>query len=242
MKRTSFVLLLVVGFAGIAVLWSENSAQAQFRVGVRAPGRWYRPGGYGYRGYGGWGWNAGASTVAGGYGEGMSQVIRAQGQANKDNAQAQLTREEARTKNIENNKKAADTYWAMKDRYRQQKEEGYRRDAERAAKNRTNLDSSGVRPRYQGLGPHDFDSVTGRILWPEVLQAPSFEEYRTKLDDLFEHLTLTGGAAGSKNSEEIKSTTTAMRGALKQQISDLPPADYMAARKFIDGLAYEGRS
>ncbi|TWU13926.1 hypothetical protein CA54_27680 [Symmachiella macrocystis] len=244
MKSTSFVLLLVTGFTGVAMLWSENSAQAQYRVRVGGARRWYRPGGYGYGGYGygGWGWNSGASTVAGGYGEGMSQVIRAQGQANKDNAAAQLTREEARTKNIENNKKAADTYWAMKDRYRQQKEEGYQRDAERRAKNRANLESSSNGPRYQGLGPDDFDSVTGKILWPEVLQSPDFEEDRAKLDDLFEHLTLTGGAMGAKTSDEIKSTTVSMRETLKQHVSSMPSADYIAARKFIDGLAYEGRS
>jgi hypothetical protein len=244
MKSTSLVLLLVTGIAGVAMLWSENSAQAQFRVGVGVPGRWYRPGGYGYGGwgYGGWGWNAGASTVAGGYGEGMSQVIRAQGQANKDNAQAQLTLEEARTRNIENNQKAADTYWAMRDQWRQQRDEHWQQASERSARSRANAESNNVRARQQGLGPDDFDSVTGKILWPEVLEAPTFEEYRTKLDDLFQHRTLTGGSAGSNTRAEIRSTTSDMREALRQQISTIPTADYIAARRFIDGLAFEGRS
>lgn len=240
MKRTSFALLLVAGIAGGVVLWNENSAEAQYRVGVGG-GRWYRPGGYGY-GYGGWGWNSGASTVAGGYGEGMSQVIRAQGQANKDDAEARLTREEARTKNIENNQKAADAYWAMKDRYRQHKESERQRNAERAAKNRAKLENADIGPRYQGLGPDGFDSVTGKINWPTVLQTSDFEEYRTKLDQLFEYRTLIGCAAGSTNSKDIKSATDAMRDALKQQITKLSPDDYIDARKFIDGLAYEGRS
>lgn len=238
MNRTSFAILLVVGIAGAALLWSENSAQAQYYV--RGRGAWYRP--YGYGGWGGWGWNAGGGTVAQGYGEGLSQVIRARGQAEKDNAQAQLTWQEVRSKNIENNEKAADAYWAMKERYQQRRETERQQNAERAARNRAQLESAGNSSRMRGLGPDGFDPVTGKINWPLALQAPEFEEYRAKLDQLFEHRTLIGDAAGPEIRQEILATTNAMRDALRQQITSMASEDYIDARKFIDGLAFEGRS
>ncbi len=244
MKNKSWFVLLMGGIAAVVILCSDNATQAQVRVGVGVPGRgWYRPTGYGYGwGYGGWGYNPGASTVAGGYGQGMAEVIRAQGEANQSNAQARLTLEEARTKDIENDKKAADAYWAMRNRWRQEREAQRQENAERAARNRERLASEDSGPRNQGLGPDAFDSVTGQINWPPVLQTPQFDEYRAELNELFEHRTLVGAASGRETSQQIKATTDAMRDELKEQITQMSPDDYIAARKFIDGLAYEGRS
>jgi len=236
-------MMLAFALTGLCLICMENSAQAVIVRGGYG-GRWYHPyyRGYGYGRYGYGGYGYGGGTVAEGYGMGMSQVIRAQGQYNKDAAQAQLTREEARTKNIENNKKAADTYWAMRERHDQYKDQQRQQKKARAEANRAKLEETESAPRYRGLGPDDFDSVTGKINWPELLMQPRYDEYRSKLDDLFEHRTLTGGAAGEANSDAIEDTANAMREALKDQIKDLPADDYIAARKFIDGLAFEGRS
>ncbi len=245
-----FACCSAVILLALTLLGSDPTAEAQVRggaAGVRVGrgygrgyggGRWYVPGGYGYGGYG---WGSGGSTVAEGYGQGMAEVIRAQGQYNQDNAEARLTNEEARTKYIENKKKAADTYWEMKDRHRQYKEEERQREEERAAKGRARLEQNSPSPQRPGLGPDDFDPVTGAIHWPEILQKPEFADSRKQLDSLFEHRSLTGGATGSKNSDAIEATTKAMREQLKKQISTIPAMDYIAAKKFLDGLAYEGQ-
>ncbi len=245
------VLCLVTVTLLAASMWESNdTASAQVRrgrIGRRggiAVGRWYQPYGVygiGYGGYGGYGWGYGGSTVAEGYGRGMADVIRAQAEYNQADAQARLTREEARARYIENKKKAADTYWEMKENHRQYKEEQRRAQEERAARGRAKLEASQTSSKMQGLGPDDFDPVTGKIHWPELLQQPEFDATRAKLNDLFEHRTLTGGAAGEENSDDIEAATDAMRAELKKQIRSVPAMEYMAARKFIDGLAYEGR-
>ncbi len=226
------VLLGVVSAVGVKYVRAQAGLAVGMGLGAATGGRWYQP----------YGWGYGGGTVAEGYGRGMADVIRAQGQYNQAAAEAQLTREEARSRAIENNKKAADTYWAMKENYRKEQEQKRQRLRRRSSANRAKLESAPRSTPQRGLGPDDFDPVTGRIDWPATLQTDNFAKYRKQLDELFEHRTLTGGAAGQDNSEAIKSATTAMRNELKRHITEIPSMEYMAARKFIDGLAYEGRS
>ncbi len=238
MKKTTIGSIVVLS---TLLLGNVYSAQAQVGLAVgmglnaATGGRWYQP--YGYGGYGGY---YGGGTVAEGYGRGMADVIRAQGESNKANAEAQLTREEARARYIDNNKKAADTYWAMKDQYRQEQAAERQRKKERADKNRKKLEYSQAQSQMRGLGPDDFDPVTGKIQWPEVLQQEAYAKYRTELEGLFEQRTLTGRSAA--NGESIQSAAAAMRNELKQHIAKIPSMDYIAARKFLEGLAYEGQN
>lgn len=240
---------VAIVFSVLAVL-TPHFAQSQVRVGGRrgrSGGRWYQPRGYvvggGYRGGGYWGgWNQGPSTVGEGYGRGMAEVIRAQGERSKAEAQARLSRAEARAKHLENKRKSAETYYALKERHRSYKEEKRRLKSERAAAGRARLEASAAPPRYRGLGPDDFDEVTGKIYWPELLQQDTFAKSRRAFEELFEHRTLTGGAAGKENSQQIQKTAKVMRAELKKLIKQFSSADYMAAKKFIDALAFEGRA
>lgn len=237
MNKTIFRTLIA---AAAIALFVPVSTKAQFRgrVGV---GRWYQPrgfvGGYGY----GWGgWSQGSSTVAEGQARGMAEVIRAQGEASEAEARARLTREEARSKHLENKKKSAETYYAMKERHRQYQQEKRQLKRERAAAGRAKLEAT-TTPRQRGLGPDDFDPVTGTINWPDTLLGDEYTQYRTQLDELFEHHALTSGAVDDATLEQIQSIAKEMRAELKKSIRELSSTDYIAARKFLDALAYEGR-
>jgi hypothetical protein len=228
-------------------------------VGVRpAQGVWYNPGigigygrgvglgygvGYGYGlyggyGYGGYGWGGGG-TAAANYAQGMSQVIRAQGQYNKDTAESKIKYEEARTKYIDNQKKWSETYFAMR-------EENQAKQAAKFEKSRysqetlTQAARSGIPKPLSGQA---YDPISGRVTWPETLQTSEYAETRKDVEQLLELRASTSSNGGSGGySAKIHENIEKMIAILKGNIHNLPTHDYISARKFLDSLAYTVRS
>ncbi len=222
-------------------------------VGHRsAEGVWYNPrvgvgyggygrgfaGGYGLGGWGmgmGYGWGGGG-TAAGNYAQGMSQVIRAQGQFNKDNAEAGIKYEEARTKYIDNKKKWTDTYFAMREQNQSKQAEKFER-SRHSTETLTQAARSGV-PRP--LSTETFDPITGRIAWPEILQTTEYMALREDVEHLLELRASTSGGGGYAS--KIHTDVEQMIALLKSNIQNLPSNDYIIARKFLDSLAFTVRS
>src|SRR5579864_1443196 len=69
-------------------------------------------GGYGIFGYGG---GFGGGTLEGNYLQGMSQVIRSEGEYNLNTAQAEISWEEARGKYLDNQKKWSQNLFQMRE-------------------------------------------------------------------------------------------------------------------------------
>ncbi|HTI50672.1 MAG TPA: hypothetical protein VL475_06970, partial [Planctomycetaceae bacterium] len=105
----SGVILLVVALLNV-VSTSRVMAQRWFNPGVGGfagrvgvgYGVGYGLGGYGYGGMGYGMGGYGGGTAAGNYLQGMSQVVRAQGQYNEQTSRAMINYEDARTKYIDN--------------------------------------------------------------------------------------------------------------------------------------------
>jgi hypothetical protein len=88
------------------------------------------------------------------------------------------------------------------------------------------------------LSSGDLDAVTGRIAWPEALQADGFADDRARLESLFADW-INYGSLSLSHRQQIRNTTDAMLDTLRGRIEELPPADYMKALRFLESLAYE---
>ncbi|MGQ0634424.1 MAG: hypothetical protein ACT4QC_07435 [Planctomycetaceae bacterium] len=227
MSRTSFSLCL--GIVAGACCFSASEALAV----------WFNPVGLGavtaFGGYGGWGGGWGGGTVAGNYMQGMSQVVAAQGQYNESTARAAISYEEARSKYIDNSKKWTDTYFQMREENEARTAE--RRERAKHSPETLRLAAQSGLPRP--LSSEALDPLTGRIQWPEALQAPEYAQSREKLERLFEiRATTSGGGTGMS----IQQATREMIEILKSNIQKIPTGDYIAARKFLDSLAHSAAS
>ncbi len=110
--------------------------------------------------------------------------------------------------------------------------------ARAAAKKNYNL----ARPALLRLSPDGIDRHTGRISWPGALQGAAFDAARRGLEQL-----VAAGQSASRDSvmsgsREIHELVGEIKKQLKAQIREMPPKEYIAAHKFLDGLANELRS
>ena len=174
-----------------------------------------------------------ASTVGESWAKGMSDVISAQGNANLANSEAAINAESARTQNIKNAQLSTNTYFQMR------KDNKAFREWERGPKpTMEDLARYAQMGRPKRLSPSEFDYVTGKITWPKLLQQSSFEEERANLDGLFVKRAQVGGISFEEQMD-IREGTNAMLTKLASQVRDLPANYYMAAKNFVQSLAYE---
>ena len=187
----------------------------------------------GYGGYGG-GWiDNRASTPAESYARGMADVIRSSGAANLLNSEAASRYEDARSKNLDNRVKYAETYYEKRrihDAYMSEQTEKTREYLYRRAERG---------PSIERLTPAELDPVSGKVSWPLVLRDEPFDAYRKKLDAAFSQRETSLGAIGTQAYIDIQETISAMEAELKQRIRDYPSAEYLKARDLLKRLAYE---
>ncbi len=174
-----------------------------------------------------------ASTVFEGHARGLSELIRARAAYNLTTAEALKKLTEATREQIRNREDWTHTYFQLREANRayRAKEEGPRPTAEDI-----------VRYAQMGkpnrLSPGDIDSISGTIAWPEVLMANEFAAERKQLERLFADW-IHYGSISFEHRRQIRDTTESMRYKLQDRIEELPPTDYVTARRFLESLAYE---
>ena len=174
-----------------------------------------------------------ASTPFEGHARGLSAIIRSQAAYNLTTAEALQKLAEAAREQVRTREEWTHTYFQL-------------REANRAYRDKEEL----PRPtpeeivRYAQMGKpdrlsfQDIDPVTGTIQWPDVLQDAAFAEGRAQLESLFSDW-VQYGSLRIESRQGIRNRTDAMLSKLRDRIEDVPPADYMAARRFLESLAYE---
>lgn len=223
------VTLILSSLAVARLAYSEVVASAGFHpFGGFGYGMGY--GGYGYGGYG-----YGGGTVAGNYLNGMSNVIRSEGQYNVLTSVANINNEEARSKYIDNRKKWTENYWQLREEHQAQEAQKFARN-KHSTETLTLAAASGL-PRE--LGPDVLDPLTGAITWPETLLAKEYDAQRKEIEQLFELRAKTTHGAGT--SEKIRAATKQMSEKLRANIQNIPANEYIAARKLLDSLDYATR-
>ncbi len=93
-----------------------------------------------------------------------------------------------------------------------------------------------------GYGPYSTPvSAIARPNESIVLTDTPFAKDRDTLNALYAERATHSGAIGLKSYQEILNTCDAMKKELNTRVSDYPQGDFVAARKFIDSLAYDAR-
>jgi hypothetical protein len=179
-------------------------------------------------------WSVYSSTPAEGMGRGVAAVIYAGGEAARNVSLAAINYEQARSQYLDNVAKATQIRWERKrlaesERAKDRAQALAARDRYLAAK------KSGALPR---LEPDQLDPNSGELFWPEALLDDEYFRCRQKLEKLF--LLRTHASKPRHVSREIAAASQEMKSLLKTNIRELSPNEYIAARKFLDSLAYEG--
>jgi hypothetical protein len=141
----------------------------------------------------------------------MADVIRSQGKKNLMDAKAADIAEDARSKYIDNRLKATDAYYERKQ---------IRNQAlapEREAR-KSRLAAYVHKNSVAELTDKDVDPTTGEIAWPEMLRDSQFDDYRTRMDQLFAARAKYGALTSEEYVEELRISKdwrkelTALRG------------------------------
>lgn len=174
-----------------------------------------------------------ATTPFEGHARGLSEIIRARAARNLATAEAMEKMTEAARKEIRNREEWTHTYFRLREANRtyRQKEEGPRPTTE-------DIVRYAQMGKPERLSHSEMDPVTGTLVWPDILTDNAFAEDRQRLESLFADW-LHYGTLSLEHRQAIRNTTDVMLNALQERIDELPPADYMAARRFLESLAYE---
>ena len=183
--------------------------------------------------YGGYPVYTHSSTAAEGRLRGMGDLVRSAGQANLSNSAAAVNYSVARSNQIQNRDQWTSTYFNMRETNRRA------RAAERGP--RPTMEDA-VRYAQAGmpkpLSPGELNPITGKISWPRFLQTDEYGANRAKLERIFAYRA-SSGAIGPEDYMKTRQTVDTMLADLKKQIREIPPMQYMSARKFLQSLKYE---
>ncbi|MBU4271798.1 MAG: hypothetical protein KKE86_14440 [Planctomycetes bacterium] len=222
MKTVFYVLVSIVVAAAFV------QAQTYAPGGGSSPQPYYPPPYYGGSPY-----SYHSSTAAEGAARGMGDVIRSQGQYNLATSKAAVNLGEARRRQIENDEQWTSTYFQMRDINKQH------RDAE--LKRRRGNPEDWIRYAQAGkpkpLSGSELDAVTGEIRWPMLLTAENFDAQRAELQSTFTARAYHG-VLGAEDFSKTSRLIDQMIAMLKDGIGDVPPQQYITAKKFLESLAY----
>lgn len=176
-----------------------------------------------------------AATVGQSYAQGMGDVMRSKGIYNLTTSEAAINMTEARKRDIENRQQWTDAYFDIRaaNRKHREAERGPRPSMEKLVR----YAQAGTPKR---LSPGELDSVSGRIFWPRLLMTDAFADSREQLEPMFQEWARQG-AANSEELARIQQATGQMTAELKAQIQTASSTDYLAARRFLESLAYEAQ-
>jgi len=185
-----------------------------------------------YGGYGAYG-GGHASTAEEGIARGFADVVRSAGYANLQNSEASKNYQDAYSSYLDNRLKGTQTYFEMRRMNKQ-----YRESEARPRPTQEDLVRYSESRKPKRLTPNQSDPLTGSLSWPLVLQDEAFAADRQALDSLFAAKAANHGQVTLDQYQKIKTATAALDRALHARIKEYPPQAYVAAKKYVEGLAY----
>jgi hypothetical protein len=185
-----------------------------------------------YSGYGSYGSNPG--TAAGSYLYGLGDVVRAQGEYNLNSSAAAVNLTEARRRELDNWKNYVDAYYYTRRVYQNEL-------AEKTAKDRKYNEEwvrnhASMKP--QRLQATELDPLTGKIQWPVVLRTGGYEDQCAQLQKLFQERAKYG-ALSYESYQKVTKLTNAILADLRTNIRNYSSNDWLAAKDYLEKLAYE---
>ncbi len=150
-------------------------------------------------------------------------------------SQAAINWQIAKSMAIQNQREAA----KARDEARRMNAARYRaQQAERLLARRRPADENGLPaiPAMLQLPPNQIDRQTGKICWPRTLQGRAFDAARRGLEGLAAAGHQASRDPVKNGSREIRERIEEIKDQLREQINEMPPMEYIAAQKFLDGL------
>jgi hypothetical protein len=176
-----------------------------------------------------------ASTAGEGALRGMASVARSAGSYNLQTSQAAINMTEAQSNYIKNRDEATNTYFQMREANKE-----YRARARAPRPTMEALVRYAQAGKPKRMSASELDSVAGSVAWPTLLQVDRYADSRAKLEKLFAKRA-EQGVISYEDQAQIAATTKAMLAELKGQVRDVPQMDYIAAKRFIESIAYEAK-
>lgn len=183
-----------------------------------------------------WSYQNHASTAAEGFLQGQAAVVRSVGEANYMNSVAAVNFQEAVRRNIENHGLYVRTKIENKELNRQYRE---RYAAPQMTQERWQRVIAASLP--DRLTADQFDSATGRLVWPHILRGNEYKAFRDPIDELLASRTPETTGDGSPNQRELDQLVKGMMALLKSNIDTVSASQYGAAKWFLMSIAYEAR-
>ena len=180
-----------------------------------------------------WGYDR-SSTPSEGYGRGLGAVIRAQGEYNLNTSAAVVNLTQAEQLEIENQKRWTQAYFEIRDMNRQ----AFEADVKRHRSTPEEWIRFAQAGKPKRLSPSQLDIVTGEIHWPILLTAQQYSQQRVELAKAFSDRAYHG-VMGAETFLKVLQLTEDLLATLKSRVRDLPSDQYVAAKRFIESLAYE---
>lgn len=183
-----------------------------------------------------WSYQNHASTAAEGFMQGQAAVVRSVGEANYMNSVAAVNFQEAVRRNIENHGLYVRTKIENKELNRQYRE---RYAAPQMTQERWQRVIAASLP--DRLTADQFDSATGRLVWPHILRGNEYKAFRDPIDELLASRTPETTGDGSPNQRELDQLVKGMMALLKSNIDTVSASQYGAAKWFLMSIAYEAK-
>lgn len=177
------------------------------------------------------------STAAESQARGIADAVRSAGMANLMNSEAAKRYQQARSQDLENRLKATETYFEMR-RLNQQYREAERKGSKPSTEVALRIAQSRKPSR---LSPAQLDPVTGGIDWPIILRNGPYAAYTAELAKLFEERAQSSHVFKADEYQRVEELISACQADLLARLKDYKPQDYIDAKKFLDGMAYEAR-
>jgi hypothetical protein len=95
------------------------------------------------------------------------------------------------------------------------------------------------------LSRHEYNTDTGALQWPAVLQAAAFDGHRLALDNLYARRAASDFGVNSPFYQQVNLNASQMRDMLKKFLKSedrwFSAQEYTAAQNFLNGLLQEAR-
>ena len=191
----------------------------------------YTPGGFGYIG----GYHH-ASTYEEGVLRGLADLQRSGSESNYWHSLAENHWQDAYSKYLQNREAKTETYFRL---------QSINRAAREATRpQRLTTEQYAVLAKKQApdrLGNHQYDRTLGRLNWPAVLNNDLFTAEREVLDAAFAARTPGDAGVSSSFSSGVRQLTKNMQDKLQANVHSLNQMEYLAAKKFLAGVAIEAQ-
>ena len=188
-----------------------------------------------YGGYGGGGGYGEVGTPYSAAARGQAEMMMAQGAEVESLGKAAISREEARSRYLDNETK----FIQLRRENRDEK------DARAAEKKQEQKARAGLRPPprpvtalYPRLSSDQIDPLTGEIHWPGCLTGSGYAADRKSVEDALR--TQAEYGPNDRTEKIIKDASGRMMHSLSGNYAVLGPVGYAPCRKFLTSLSVEG--